>query len=173
MTVEPLRVAFRREVRGPAPLAVAAELAMEQGWSRVRMGGVAEGGRRLPPDAVQGVRRQGRGSARRWCRAETERFLVGVSGHPGRRAGRPRGTPSARPWRFTLDEAGRSPLLHAVLTSTRDDTAGLLPLLTTRSGSPARQRPGSVVETWLGCPAARGRARGRVRGPPTRWCGSW
>lgn len=126
VTALPLRAAFRQQVRGTA-LGVAHDLLVEHGWDGVRMGEVARlTGVSRPTLYKEFGDRQGLGEA--LLLRETERFLVGVqevvAAHPSDPA---RGIRLAV--RYTLDEAERSPLLRAVLTSTRSDDAGLVPLL--------------------------------------------
>lgn len=145
VTAEPLRVAFRRQVREVA-LEHAHALAVEGGWDRVRMGAVAAAaGVSRPTLYKEFGDKQGLGEA--LVLRETERFLVGVQAALSEQAGAPREAVEAAV-RFTLDEAGRSPLLHAVLTSTRGDEAGLLPLLTTRS-APLLDAATAVVVAWI------------------------
>ena len=145
MTVEPLRAAFRREVRHRA-LAAAAQQALEHGWDRVRMGAVAaEVGVSRPTLYKEFGDKDGLGRA--LVEEETQRFLTGVRATLDQSAGDLPGAVRAAVL-FTLDEAARSPLLRAVLTSTRDDAAGLLPLLTTRS-APLIDSARRVVVAWL------------------------
>lgn len=145
VTVQPLRLTFRRELRSRA-LAAAAQLALEHGWDRVRMGGVATAvGVSRPTLYKEFGDKEGLGQA--LVQEETERFLVGVSAALAEHDADPPAAIRAAV-RFTLEEADRSPLLRAVLTSTRDDAVGLLPLLTTRS-APLLDSARSVVVDWL------------------------
>ncbi|MCW2779338.1 MAG: hypothetical protein JWN17_3063 [Frankiales bacterium] len=126
MTVQPLRAAFRRQVRDTA-LEVAHGLVVEHGWDGVRLGEVARlTGVSRPTLYKEFGDRQGLGEA--LLLQETERFLVGVAAVVEEHAADP-ALGLLRAVRFTLDEAARSPLLHAVLTSSRGDDAGLVPLL--------------------------------------------
>lgn len=146
VTVQPLRLAFRRELRSRA-LAAAAQLALESGWDRVRMGGVAAAvGVSRPTLYKEFGDKEGLGQA--LVQEETERFLVGVSAALAEHDADPPAAIRAAV-RFTLQEADRSPLLRAVLTSTRTDAIGLLPLLTTRS-APLLDTARAVVVEWLG-----------------------
>ena len=145
MTVEPLRVAFRRELRARA-LSAAAQATLEDGWARVRMGGIAEAvGVSRPTLYKEFGDKAGLGQA--LVQSETERFLIGVQATLDAADGDLAGAVRAAVL-YTLEEAGRSPLLRAVLTSTRDDAVGLLPLLTTRSG-PLLDSARQVVGQWL------------------------
>lgn len=144
MTAEPLRVAFRRQVHEQA-LEQAYALTVEQGWDKVRMGQVATAtGVSRPTLYKEFGDKQGLGEA--LVRRETERFLVGVQAALDAAPDVPAAVAAAV--RYALDEAERSPLLHAVLTSTRGDDAGLLPLLTTRS-APLLDAAGGLVGGWL------------------------
>ena len=144
MTAEPLRVAFRRQVRERA-LDQARSLAVAHGWERVRMGEVALAvGVSRPTLYKEFGDKQGLGEA--LVRTETERFLVGVRATLDASADVGPGIEAAVA--YALTEAARSPLLHAVLTSTRGDDAGLLALLTTRS-APLLEAASGVVVAWL------------------------
>ncbi|MCW2607014.1 MAG: TetR family transcriptional regulator [Frankiales bacterium] len=126
VTAPPLRLAFRQQVRETA-LGVTHDLVVERGWDGVRLGEVARlTGVSRPTLYKEFGDRQGLGEA--LLLRETERFLVGVREVVGAHGDDPsRGIRLAVV--FTLEEAARSPLLHAVLTSTRADDAGLVPLL--------------------------------------------
>jgi AcrR family transcriptional regulator len=130
VTVEPLRLTFRRQLREQA-LGAAHGLTVDKGWSQVRMGEVA---------ALTGVSRptlykefgdkQGLGEA--LILRETERFLTGIAQaleqHPTDIAA---GILAAV--QYMLAEADASPLLRGILTSARNGDNEALPLLTTRS----------------------------------------
>lgn len=144
MTAEPLRVAYRRQVRAQA-LEQACALLVEHGWARVRMGQVAVAtGVSRPTLYKEFGDKQGLGEA--LVRAETDRFLVGVQAALDGAVEVPAGITAAV--LYTLEEAEQSPLLRAVLTSTRGDDTGLLPLFTTRS-APLLEAAGGVVVAWL------------------------
>ena len=144
VTAEPLRVAFRRQVREQA-LEAASALAVEHGWDRVRMGQVALAtGVSRPTLYKEFGDKQGLGEA--LVRTETERFLVGVALVLEAADSVETGVREAV--RFALTEADGSPLLHAVLTSTRADDVGLLPLLTTRS-APLLEAASAVMTAFL------------------------
>ncbi len=144
MTAEPLRVAFRRQVRERA-VEHARSLAVAHGWEQVRMGEVAMAvGVSRPTLYKEFGDKQGLGEA--LVRAETDRFLVGVCAALDASTDVNQGIADAVA--YTLDEAASSPLLHAVLTSTRGDAAGLLSLLTTRS-APLLEAASDVLDTWL------------------------
>lgn len=145
MSAEPLRLAFRRQVRETA-LDHARQLTGELGWDRVRMGQVALGaGVSRPTLYKEFGDKQGLGEA--LVLQETQRFLDGVQEQLSVDGAAPR-TAVVAAVRFTLEEAARSPVLHAALTSTRGDQDGLLPLLTTRS-APLLETASAVVVAWL------------------------
>ena len=145
VSAEPLRVAFRRQVREHA-LEQAHALAVEHGWDRVRMGAVATAtGVSRPTLYKEFGDKQGLGEA--LVLRETERFLVGVAA--ALRAHEDLGAAVEAAVAYTLAEAAASPLLHAVLTATRGDDAGLLTLLTTRS-APLLHAASAVVVDVLG-----------------------
>ncbi|MCU1693354.1 MAG: TetR family transcriptional regulator [Frankiales bacterium] len=145
MTVEPLRASFRRKVRDTA-LDVVRALVLEHGWDGVRMGEVARRtGVSRPTLYKEFGDRQGLGEA--LLLQETERFLVGVQQVVADHAADP-ATGVLQAVRYTLDEATRSPLLHAVLTSTRGDDVGLVPLLAT--SAPLLRRAVEVLVAALG-----------------------
>lgn len=145
MTVEPLRVAFRRQVREQA-LQVAHDLTAQRGWDQVRVGEVAEAtGVSRPTLYKEFGSKQGLGEA--LVLRETDRFLAGIAEQlaahePDLAAGIEAAV------RFTLEEAERSPLLHAVLTSTRSGDDSLLPFLTTRS-APLLEAATTALSGWL------------------------
>ena len=145
MTVLPLRAAFRQQVRDVA-LDVARELVVAHGWSGVRMGDVAQRtGVSRPTLYKEFGDRNGLGEA--LLLQESERFLVGVQEQVARYPREPgRGVLEAV--RYTMEEAARSPLLHAVLTSTRADDAGLVPLLA--RSAPLLRRSVEVLVAALG-----------------------
>jgi AcrR family transcriptional regulator len=109
-------------------LDAAYDAALAGDWDRVRMGDVAR---------AAGLSRQTLyyefgskdGLAKRHRLGEADRWIEGalaaIDGHDGSPA---EAISAATVW--TLEEAGRNPLLKAVLT---DDHGGLLPYLTTRS----------------------------------------
>lgn len=145
MTVEPLRLTFRRQVREQA-LGAAHGLTIVKGWSQVRMGEVA---------ALTGVSRptlykefgdkQGLGEA--LILRETERFLTGIAQaleeHPTDIAA---GILAAV--EYVLAEADASPLLRGILTSARAGDDELLPLLTTRS-APILSAATDTLVAWF------------------------
>ena len=134
MTVEPLRLTFRRQVREHA-LQVAHSLTVDRGWSQVRMSEVAaQTGVSRPTLYKEFGDKAGLGEA--VVLREASRFLEGIQGALEAHVGdAKRGIAAAVD--YTLDEAGRSPLLKAVLISNRDlnggsqASTGMLPLLTT------------------------------------------
>lgn len=144
MSTPSLRVAFRQQVRAHA-LAHAQALVVAHGWDAVRMGQVATAvGVSRPTLYKEFGDRRGLGQA--LVQAEVERFLVGVQAALD-------GAPDVSAAvldavTYALREAGSSPLLHAVLTSTRGDDSGLLPLLTTRS-APLLEAASTVLFSFL------------------------
>lgn len=145
MTVEPLRVAFRRQVRDQA-LQVAYDLVSERGWDQVRVGEIAEAtGVSRPTLYKEFGSKQGLGEA--LVLRETERFLEGIATELAAHADDARAGIEAAV-AFTFEEADRSPLLHAVLTSTRAGDDSLLPFLTTRS-APLLEAATSALTAWF------------------------
>lgn len=145
MTVEPLRLTFRRQVREQA-LFAAHGLTVDRGWSQVRMGEVA---------ALTGVSRptlykefgDKRGLGEALILRETERFLTGIAQaleeHPTDIAA---GILAAV--EYVLAEADASPLLRGILTSARAGDNELLPLLTTRS-APILSAATDTLVAWF------------------------
>ena len=127
-------------------LDVAHAMMLETGWDRVRFGEVAVrvGVSRPTLYAAFGNKD---GLAEALVLRETDRFLVGIDevlqAHSG-----DLGAAVREAVRFVLDEADRSPLLHAVLTSTRGGNDSLLPLLTTRS-APVQQAATAALTRWF------------------------
>lgn len=145
MTIEPLRASYRRHVRDTA-LDVTRALVLERGWDGVRLADVAtRTGVSRPTLYKEFGDRQGLGEA--LLLQEQERFLVGVRGVVEAHAGDP-GVGVLEAVRFTLAEAQRSPLLHAVLTSSRRADDGLVPLLAT--SAPLLRRAVAVLVEALG-----------------------
>lgn len=143
--VPPLRLAFRRQVR-EAALDAAHRLVVGHGWDLVRVGQVATAvGVSRPTLYKEFGSKQGLGEA--LVLRETERFLDGVSQELARHDSDVAAGISAAV-RYTLDRAGDDPLLHAVLTSSRDGGDSLLPLLTTRS-APVLDAASAALHAWL------------------------
>jgi AcrR family transcriptional regulator len=142
MTVDPL--AFRRQVHDNA-LDVAQELLLERGWDKLRFGevAIAIGISRPTLYATFGSKE---GLAEALVLRETERFLTGIGGVLEANEADPQAAVAAAV-AFTFAEAGRSPVLHAILTSSRSGSDSLLPLLTTRS-RPVLQAATSVLVAW-------------------------
>lgn len=143
MPVDPR--AFRNQVHEQA-LDVAQQLLVTQGWDKVRFGEVAAavGVSRPTLYAAFGSKD---GLAEALVLRETERFLTGIAEvlaeHTDDAA-----QAVAAATAFTFAEAGRSPVLHAVLTSARSGADSLLPLLTTRS-RPVLQAATQVLVDWF------------------------
>lgn len=153
MTVDP--GAFRRQVHEHA-LDAAQEMLVEKGWDKLRFGEVATriGISRPTLYAAFGSKE---GLAEALVLRETERFLTGIAGVLNQHEDDPQAA-VAEAVRFTLAEAERSPVLHAILTSSRSGSDSLLPLLTTRS-RPVLEAATSVLVAWYldhfpGLPAA-------------------
>lgn len=145
-TGQPARRPYRSRVRRQA-LAAAHAMLLERGWDRVRFGDVAvAAGVSRPTLYAEFGNKDGLGEA--LVLQETDRFLAGVTEELGRHPGDPRAAVTAAV-AFTLAEAARSPLLHAVLTATRGGSDSLLPLLTTRSG-PVLEAATAVLLAWVG-----------------------
>lgn len=142
MSVDPH--AFRHQVH-QAALDVAQELLLEKGWDKLRFGEVATriGVSRPTLYAAFGSKE---GLAEALVLRETDRFLTGIGGVLEANAHDAQAAVSAAV-AFTLTEADRSPVLHAILTSSRSGSDSLLPLLTTRS-RPVLQAATGVLVTW-------------------------
>lgn len=142
MAVDPS--AFRRQVHEHA-LDAAQEMLVEHGWDKLRFGEVATriGVSRPTLYATFGSKD---GLAEALVLHETERFLAGIGEVLGVHEQDPQ-VAVAEAVRFTLAEAQRSPVLHAILTSSRSGSDSLLPLLTTRS-RPVLEAATSVLVAW-------------------------
>ncbi|MEJ2866124.1 TetR family transcriptional regulator [Actinomycetospora sp. OC33-EN08] len=128
MTGESLRVEFRRQVRERV-LDTAAQLAVEHGWDRVRIGEVATASGVSRPTLYREFgTKDGVGEA--LVAREAERFFGGIASVLDTNSDVPDGVRAAV--RFTLDEASGNPLLRAILTGSRSGDTSLLPFLTTR-----------------------------------------
>lgn len=147
--VPPMGSSFRQIVRQQlrtTALDAAHRLVSERGWASVRMGQVA---------AAVGVSRQTLynefgskdelGTA--LVQRETDQFVTGVAEQLARHADDLEKAVTAAVG-YALEQAATNPLVHAVLTSARTDTAGLLPLLTTRS-EPVLTAASTVVIDFL------------------------
>ena len=143
--VEPLRVQFRRQVRESA-LETAHRLLVERGWEHVTVSAVAAAiGVSRPTFYKEFASKQALGEA--LVRRETDRFLAGVAGVLEQHT-QDEDAAIAAAVHYTLLEAQASPLLRAVLTSTRGGDDSLLPLLTTRS-APLLQRASAALTGWF------------------------
>lgn len=146
MSVEPLRQTYRRQVHDQA-LEAAQAMLVDRGWDQVRFGDVAVAIGVSRPTLYAAFGNKD-GLAEALVRRETDRFLTGVSAVMDEHAAAPVAAVTAAV-AFTLEEAARSPLLHAILTQTRGASDSLLPLLTTRS-SPILQASTAVLVGWFG-----------------------
>lgn len=145
MTVEPLRLTFRRQVREHA-LQAAHALTVDKGWSQVRMSEVAaQTGVSRPTLYKEFGDKQGLGEA--LIMRETERFLTGIADALDRqRHDVAAGILAAV--EYVLSEADASPLLRGILTSARDGDNEALPLLTTRS-APVLSAATDTLVAWF------------------------
>ena len=145
VTVEPLRLSFRRQVREQA-LQSAHALTVDKGWTQVRMSEVAaQTGVSRPTLYKEFGDKQGLGEA--LILRETERFLTGIAQaleqHPTDIAA---GILAAV--EYMLAEADASPLLRGILTSARAGDNEALPLLTTRS-APILSAATDTLVSWV------------------------
>ena len=135
-------VDFRQQVHEQA-LEAAERMLVADGWDRLRFGDVATAiGVSRPSLYAAFANQEALGEA--LVRKETDRFLVGITAvldtHTDDASIAIREAVA-----FTFAEADRSPVLHAILTSSQD---GLLPFLTTRS-RPLLAAASAVLVTWL------------------------
>lgn len=145
MTVEPLRLTFRRQVREQS-LQVAHRLTVDKGWPQVRMSEVAaRAGVSRPTLYKEFGDKQGLGEA--LILRETDRFLTGIAAaleqHPD-----DIGAGILSGVEYMLEEADASPLLRGILTSARAGDNEALPLLTTRSAPILSAATGTLV-AWF------------------------
>lgn len=145
VTVEPLRLTFRRQLREQA-LQAAHALTVDRGWAQVRMGEVAaQTGVSRPTLYKEFGDKQGLGEA--LILRETARFLTGMTEvleqHSTDIAA---GILAAV--EYVLAEAEASPLLRGILTSARAGDDELLPLLTTRS-APVLGAATETLVSWF------------------------
>ncbi|MDP3893428.1 TetR family transcriptional regulator, partial [Nocardioides sp.] len=149
MTSEPLRISFRRHLRGQA-LEAAHGLVIEAGWGQVRMAEVAARiGVSRPMLYKEFGDKQGLGDA--LVVREAERFMEGIQAVLDAHSGRA-GAAITEAVRYALDEAASSPLLKAVLTASRNDRdvpvgTGVLPLLSTSTS--LHDFVSEQIEAWL------------------------
>ena len=144
MPVDPR--AFRNQVHEQA-LDVAQELLVTRGWDKLRFGEVATavGVSRPTLYAAFGSKE---GLAEALVLRETERFLAGINEELARHTDDAAEAVRAAT-AFAFAEADRSPVLHAILTSSRSGSDSLLPLLTTRSRPVLQAASGVLVEWFL------------------------
>jgi AcrR family transcriptional regulator len=136
---------FRSAARARA-LDAAHALLLEKGWDKVRFGQIAEAARVSRP-TLYALFGDKVGLAEALVLRETDAFLAGVAAALGEHDDDLHGAVRAAV-AFTLAEAARNPVLHAILTSTRGGSDSLLPLLTTRSG-PVIAAATSLLTEWL------------------------
>lgn len=141
----PARPQLRRQVRDRA-LDVAQTMLVERGWENVTVSAVAAAVEVSRPTFYKEfASKQALGEA--IVRRETDRFLRGVQSVLEQHTDDAYEAIEAAVG-FTLQEAHHSPLLHAVLTSTRAGDDSLLPLLTTRSG-PLLAAASTALTGWF------------------------
>jgi len=138
-------VLYRRQVTEAAVEAAHAML-VSTGWDKVRFGQIAEAISVSRP-TLYAVFGNKEGLAEALVLRETDAFLSGVGEALAAHETDPLGGVRAAV-AFTLEEAGRNPVLHAILTSTRGGSESLLPLLTTRSG-PVLRAASAVLVEWF------------------------
>lgn len=141
----PVRLSSRRPVRDRA-LDVAQVMLVDRGWENVTISALAAAvGVSRPTFYKQFANKQALGEA--LVRRESERFLAGVQEVLEEHTDDAYQAIEASV-RFALVEAEQSPLLRAVLTSTRAGDDSLLPLLTTRSG-PLLESASAALTGWF------------------------
>lgn len=146
MVPEPLREAFRRQVRARV-LDETRSLVLDRGWESVRMVDVAAAaGLSRPTLYAQFGDRRGLGEA--LVLRELDAFLAGVRSALEAQPGDPEAA-LRDAVRLALEEGQRNQLLHAVLTSARAGHPGLLPLLTTDAAA-VLGAVLEVVRSWAG-----------------------
>ncbi|HWH29870.1 MAG TPA: TetR family transcriptional regulator [Mycobacteriales bacterium] len=128
-------------------LDAAQAMLVQSGWESVTVSAVASAiGVSRPTFYKEFANKQALGEA--LVRRETERFLTGVAAVLDEHGGQDPQAAISAAVHFTLEEASRNPLLHAVLTSTRGGDESLLPLLTTRSG-PLLEAATRALSGWF------------------------
>ncbi len=137
--------AYRQDVRDRAVEAAHAML-LSKGWDKVRFGAIAETISVSRP-TLYAVFANKEVLAEALVLRETDRFLAGTAMALAAHEDDPY-TAIRAAVAFTLEEAGRNPVLHAILTSTRGGSESLLPMLTTRSG-PVLQAATEVLVSWF------------------------
>lgn len=142
MPVDP--AAFRRQVHDQA-LDAAEQMLLADGWERLRFGAVATAVGVSRPTLYAAFANK-EVLAEALVLRETGRFLEGIRAVLDRHADDPAAA-VLEATRFTFAEADRSPLLRAVLTSSRGGAEGLLPLLTTRA-RPVLEAASAVLVQW-------------------------
>jgi AcrR family transcriptional regulator len=143
-----MRERYRAHVR-QAVLEIAHDLIAERGWDRVRMGEVAErAGISRALLYKEFGDKPGLGEA--VVLREASRFIEGIDGVLALHGTDPAAGLGASV-AYVLEEAERSPLLRAVLISSRDADAaastGILPLLTT--SAPLLELASRSLANWL------------------------
>ena len=135
-------VDFRQQVHEQA-LEAAERMLVADGWAKLRFGDVAAAiGVSRPSLYAAFANKEALGEA--LVRRETDRFLAGIHAVLEAHVAEPP-TAVREAIAYTFAEAERSPVLHAVLTSSQD---GLLPFLTTRS-RPLLDAASAVLGDWL------------------------
>lgn len=136
---------YRRDVRERA-VEAAHGMLLDKGWDKVRFGAIAEAINVSRPTLYATLTNK-EGLAEALVLRETDRFLAGTARALAEHEDDPF-TAIRAAVAFTLAEAARNPVLHAILTSTRGGSESLLPMLTTRSG-PVLQAATQMLVAWF------------------------
>lgn len=137
---------YRDDVRERA-VEAAHTMLLAKGWDKVRFGAIAEAIEVSRPTLYATLGNK-EGLAEALVLRETDRFLAGTAQALAAHEDDPF-TAIRAAVAFTLAEAERNPVLHAILTSTRGGSESLLPMLTTRSG-PVLQAATEMLVAWFG-----------------------
>lgn len=137
--------AYRQDVRDRA-VEAAHGMLLAKGWDKVRFGAIAEAINVSRPTLYATLLNK-EGLAEALVLRETDRFLAGTAQALAQHEDDPF-TAIRSAVAFTLAEAARNPVLHAILTSTRGGSESLLPMLTTRSG-PVLQAASEMLVAWF------------------------
>lgn len=145
MSTQSLRAQFRHQVRERA-LQVAQSLTVERGWAQVRVNEVAElTGVSRPTLYAEFGDKHGLGEA--LVLRETDAFLSGIAEVLRHHHDDAQGAVTEAV-RYALEQAEASPLLRAILTSTRGVDQDLLPLLTT-DAAPIFRAASETLVAWF------------------------
>jgi AcrR family transcriptional regulator len=145
MSVEPLRVTFRKQMRERA-LDAALGMTLESGWDQVRVGAIAEEIGVSRPTLYREFGNK-EGVAEALVMREVGIFLDAIAEVLTQKSA-DIGVAIAAAAERTLIMAGENPLLRAVLTGTRDGGDSLLPFLTIRS-APLLNAATEMLTRWF------------------------